>query len=116
MSGVSIRILDIIPYVQIDRIALQSFYRPRLPARLSIVKAAQSPRSELVLRIVHVPHAYHPVIGGTEVTCKRISEILAAQSHEVHVITTNVGAVQGYYQYGIEGIDPPEETIAGVRI
>jgi glycogen(starch) synthase len=68
------------------------------------------------LRIVHIPHAYHPVIGGAETICQRVSEILAAQGHDVRIVTTDVGAVQGYYEFGIGRIDCANEVIRGVSV
>jgi glycosyltransferase involved in cell wall biosynthesis len=68
------------------------------------------------LRILHVPHAYHPVVGGAELICRRVSEILAAQGHEVHVLTTDVGAVQAYYEFAIERVANSDEVIAGVPV
>jgi hypothetical protein len=35
------------------------------------------------MKILHVPNAYFPVIGGAENNCRRFSEILASQGHEV---------------------------------
>lgn len=68
------------------------------------------------MKIVHIPHAYHPVMGGAEIICKRISESLAAQGHDVRVVTTNVGAVQGYYEFGISRVDRKIETIEQVKV
>ena len=68
------------------------------------------------MKILHVPHAYHPVVGGAEAICKRVSEELAARGHDVHVLTTDVGAVQAYYEFGHRRVGPADETIAGVRV
>ncbi len=68
------------------------------------------------MRIVHIPHAYHPVIGGAEIICKRVGEILATLGHDVRVLTTDVGAVQGYYEFGIGRIDGAREVIKGVSV
>jgi glycosyltransferase involved in cell wall biosynthesis len=68
------------------------------------------------LRILHVPHAYHPVIGGAELICERVSEILAGQGHDVQVLTTDVGAVQAYYEFGVERVAEPNEVLSGVSI
>lgn len=56
------------------------------------------------LRILHVPHAYAPVIGGAELVCKRVSEILVARGHDVRVLTTDVGAAQAYYEFGVSAV------------
>src|ERR1043166_9147675 len=68
------------------------------------------------MKIVHIPHAYHPVMGGAEIICKRISEHFAAQGHDVRVVTTDVGAVQGYYEFGIPKVGPRIETIEKVEV
>jgi glycosyltransferase involved in cell wall biosynthesis len=69
------------------------------------------------MKIVHIPHAYHPVMGGAEIICKRISENLAAEGHDVRVVTTNVGAVQGYYEFGISRVSSRKiETIEQVKV
>jgi glycosyltransferase involved in cell wall biosynthesis len=68
------------------------------------------------MRVLHIPHAYHPVVGGAELICKRVSEVLAAQDHDVRVLTTNVGAVQAYYEFGIERVPARNQTIAGVVV
>ena len=57
------------------------------------------------MRIVHIPHAYHPVIGGAETICKRVSEMLVGRGHDIQVVTTNVGGVQAYYRLNSKG--PP---------
>src|SRR5262245_921972 len=68
------------------------------------------------MRILHVPNAYFPVIGGAENNCRRFSEILASQGHDVHVVTTDVGAVQAYYEFGIPAVERVSETIGGVAV
>jgi len=68
------------------------------------------------LRILHVPHAYHPVMGGAETICKRVSESLARDGHEVHVLTTDVGAVQAYYEFGIAPVAQGDTRVAGVTV
>src|SRR5580658_7042663 len=68
------------------------------------------------MRILHIPHAYHPVVGGTELLCKRVGEVLAAQGHDVRVLTTDVGAVQAYYEFGIDRVACSEEIISGVPV
>jgi glycogen(starch) synthase len=68
------------------------------------------------LRILHIPHAYHPVIGGAELLCKRVGEVLAAQGHEVQVLTTDVGAVQAYYEFGIDRVTDADQIISGVSV
>src|SRR5204863_6793686 len=71
---------------------------------------------ETLVKILHVPHAYHPVIGGTETICKRVSEMIAARGHDVRVLTTDVGAVQAYYEFGVRRIDRGDELIGGLNV
>lgn len=56
------------------------------------------------MRILHVPNAYHPVFGGTEIYCKQISEMLALRGHIVHVLTSDVSGTEGYYQFNTEPV------------
>jgi len=63
-----------------------------------------------------VPHAYYPVIGGAEQICQRVSELLARSGHKVKVLTTNVGAVQGYYELGVPPVQDSSSPVAGVII
>ncbi len=68
------------------------------------------------MNIVHVPHAYSPVIGGVETICKMLSETLQQQGHGVSVLTGNVASVQDYY-VSDDAVDAPEEeVIEGVRV
>jgi len=68
------------------------------------------------LRILHIPHAYHPVVGGAELICKRVSEILAAQGHDVQVLTTDAGAVQAYYEFGVAPVADAAAVVEGVPV
>lgn len=56
------------------------------------------------------------MVGGAEINCKRVSERLASLGHDVHVVTTNVGGVQGYYQFGVPRVGPASEVISGVSV
>ncbi|MEM1568443.1 MAG: glycosyltransferase [Thermofilaceae archaeon] len=62
------------------------------------------------MRIVQVAPFYMPVIGGVEEVVKRIAEHLAAQGHEVYVVTYNK------LRKGGAGKLPKEEAINGVRV
>jgi glycosyltransferase involved in cell wall biosynthesis len=53
------------------------------------------------MKIVHVHHHYHPVIGGLEKAVQSLSEELVKLGHEVHVVTSRFGAE-----------DRPEEEVA----
>jgi len=68
------------------------------------------------VRILHVPHAYYPVVGGAEQLCRRVSELLARSGHCVKVLTTNVGAVQGYYELGVRSVQESDSPVAGVLV
>src|SRR5262249_33514916 len=46
----------------------------------------------------------------------RFSEILACQGHEVYVVTTDVGAVQAYDEFGIPRVERADEIIGGVAV
>jgi glycogen synthase len=68
------------------------------------------------VKILHVPPAYSPVVGGTERNCQRFSEVLASQGHDVRVLTANVGGVEGYYRFGIPPVTCANEMISGVNV
>ncbi|MFZ0426416.1 MAG: glycosyltransferase family 4 protein [Xanthobacteraceae bacterium] len=68
------------------------------------------------MRILHVPHAYYPVLGGAELICKRVSEILVEQGHDVQVLTTDAGAVQAYYEFGVASVIGAEPIVEGVPV
>jgi glycosyltransferase involved in cell wall biosynthesis len=68
------------------------------------------------LRILHVPHAYYPVLGGAELICKRVSEILLGQGHDVEVLTTDAGAVQAYYEFGVAAVAAAAPIVEGVPV
>jgi len=58
------------------------------------------------MKIVHVHHHYHPVIGGIERAIQSLAEELAKIGHEVHIITSRFGAENR----------PKEEVINGVYV
>lgn len=68
------------------------------------------------MRILHVPHAYPPVRGGTELLCQRVSESLAARGHQVRVVTADVGDVAGYYQFGVRRVPAGRAIVQGVEV
>jgi glycosyltransferase involved in cell wall biosynthesis len=68
------------------------------------------------LKILHVPNAYFPVIGGTERNCQRLSEVLTSLGHDVRVITTDVGSVEGYYKFGVPRVERQNDNIGGVSV
>lgn len=68
------------------------------------------------MRILHIPHAYSPVLGGAELLCQRLSEKLASSGHQVSVFTSDVGDVNGYYQLDVKSVRGSTETLNGVMI
>jgi glycosyltransferase involved in cell wall biosynthesis len=68
------------------------------------------------VKILHVPNAYFPVVGGTERICQRLSEVLASLGHDVRVVTTNVGSVEGYYKFGVPRIERQNDSIGDVSV
>jgi len=68
------------------------------------------------MKILHVPHAYAPVLGGTETQIRRVGECLALKSHDVRVLTTNVSAVDGYYVPLAPVSAPSHEVINQVHV
>ncbi len=50
------------------------------------------------MRILQVPHAYTPVLGGVENQIQKVSENLVALGHDVHVLTTDVPSVDAYFR------------------
>lgn len=75
-----------------------------------------SVRRRLSLRILHIPHAYWPVIGGAEHYCQRVSEELAAGGHQVRVVTVDADSPEVYYQFGIGRIGVRREMLKGVEV
>lgn len=68
------------------------------------------------MRILVIPHAYYPVVGGTEENIRRVCEGLSDKGHTMQVLTADVGAVQGYYEPGIPLISKKEEIVNGVSV
>lgn len=68
------------------------------------------------MRILHISSTYAPVLGGTELLCQKVSETLVRQGHQVRVVTGNVSAVDGYYNFGVTPLRPTEEVLNGVEI
>lgn len=68
------------------------------------------------MRILHVPHAYTPVRGGTEYYCQRISEELAQIGHEVVVATADFRTPEGFYRLGVGGLDAAPSLVNSVDV
>ncbi|MFQ6117417.1 MAG: glycosyltransferase family 4 protein [Candidatus Bipolaricaulia bacterium] len=68
------------------------------------------------MKILHVTHNYHPVIGGAELQIKNISEGLVKRGHQVTVLTSNAPSTEAYVDSGIKPLPPGEEAINGVVV
>lgn len=69
------------------------------------------------MRILHIPCAYFPVLGGAELQCQKISEALVKKGHTVQVLTADVSSVDAYYDYRVTPIQLKKtETINGVYV
>ena len=68
------------------------------------------------MRIVHVPHAYTPAVGGAESYCRGLSECLAASGHDVHVLTAGMSNAEAFYELGHPAAGPSHEEIGGVHV
>lgn len=68
------------------------------------------------MRILHVTHNYHPVIGGAELMMKHISEGLAKRGHRVTVLTSNAPSAEAYVNSRIETLPSVDEIINGVVV
>jgi len=68
------------------------------------------------MKILHIPSAYYPVIGGTELLVRKISEKLALWGHEVIVLTSDVSSVAGYFRLGEKKISRRKDNIGSVEI
>lgn len=68
------------------------------------------------MRILHVTPRYWPCMGGSEKWFQEISQRLAADGHEVTVITTNTWDLEYFWDGRKKFIATKEETHKGVRI
>jgi glycosyltransferase involved in cell wall biosynthesis len=68
------------------------------------------------LRLLFVPHAYAPALGGTELLCQRVAESAAAAGHDVRVLTTDAGSVDAYYQLGVPPVRDAAARVNGVDV
>lgn len=67
------------------------------------------------MRILHVTQNYHPSVGGTQHTLKKISEIFTEDyKDEVTVLTSN--SLYGPNRQKFEKISPQQEVINGVLV
>lgn len=68
------------------------------------------------MKILHVSHNYHPVIGGAETQIKNISEGLAKRRHQVTVLASNATSAEAYVDSRVGTLQPGAEIINGVLV
>lgn len=68
------------------------------------------------MRILHVTQRYLPAIGGSELYMAALSERLAADGHEVTVLTTDALDFELFWNPRARRILEPESVIDGVRV
>ena len=68
------------------------------------------------MRVVVVPHAYAPSIGGAERYAQGTAEGLVLLGHEVHVVVADVVNPEAFYELGHAAVGVPEETMVGVQV
>ena len=68
------------------------------------------------MKILHIPHAYAPVLGGAEKHCAELSRTLAARGHQVTVITSNASSHRSYDAVPDAVNARSCETLRGVKV
>ena len=68
------------------------------------------------LKILHLIHRYYPELGGAERHMRVLSNYLAAQGHEVTVVTSDAGAFERFWDASVRRIKIPEERDGLVTI
>lgn len=68
------------------------------------------------MKILHVSHNYHPVIGGAETQIKNISEGLAKREHQVSVLASNATSAAAYVDSRVGTLQPGTEIVNGVLV
>ena len=68
------------------------------------------------MRILHVTHNYHPVIGGAELMMKHISEGLAKRGHRVTILTSNAPSAEAYVNSRIKTLPSGSVIVNGVVV
>ena len=68
------------------------------------------------MRILHVIQRYYPFVGGSETYFQELSERLAAEGHDVTVLTTDAWDLDHFWAAGRRRIDEPTAVHNGVRI
>ena len=69
-----------------------------------------------MMRILHIIQRYHPAVGGAEIYMREISAQLAAQGHQVTVLTTDALDFELFWIPGRRRIAEREGQHEGVRI
>jgi glycosyltransferase involved in cell wall biosynthesis len=68
------------------------------------------------VRVIFVPHAYHPSIGGAQRYARGLAEGLVRRGHEVHVVVADLIDPEAFYELGHRPVGIPTERLAGVTI
>lgn len=68
------------------------------------------------MHFLHVIQRYYPYTGGSELYFQEFSEQLAADGHQVTVLTTNAWDLDHFWATGRKTIDEPETMHNGIRI
>jgi glycosyltransferase involved in cell wall biosynthesis len=68
------------------------------------------------VRVIFIPHAYAPSIGGAERYAQGLAEGLAQSGHEVHVVVADVTNPEAFYELGHDVVGMETESIRGVAV
>lgn len=68
------------------------------------------------MRLLHVPHAYHPALGGAETLVRRLSIEMVQRGHDVMVIAPDYISAEGFFEPGVAAVNGVEQDDAGVRV
>ncbi|MHB8055220.1 MAG: hypothetical protein ACYDH3_08240 [Candidatus Aminicenantales bacterium] len=68
------------------------------------------------MKLLFVPHLYHPAVGGVELHLKHLAEGLVKRGHDVRDLTTNAYSTEAFFLGDRRRIDRPVEVIGGVAV
>lgn len=69
------------------------------------------------MKFAHVNHRYAPFVGGSERYVQEVSETLAAEGHDVSVITSDAFDLEYFWNYRRKRVDAPRcEIVNGVQV
>ncbi len=68
------------------------------------------------MRILHVPHAYPPARGGTEILCQQVSVELVRRGHEVEVVTSDFANAEDWFEPISSAVGATHELDEGVAV